>query len=66
LLVLNNGQVLKEADRLEYMNRELPKDWTFQLEMFKGRLIVDPVNMLFTGFVVVVGKDVARDRRCKG
>lgn len=48
------------------MNRELPKDWTFQLEMFKGRLIVDPVNMLFTGFVVVVGKDVARDRRCKG
>ena len=66
LLVLNNGQVLKEADRLEYMNREFPKHWAFQLQMFKRRLIVDSMNMLFAGFVVIVGQDVAGDWRREG
>jgi hypothetical protein len=65
LIVIYNGQVLKEADRLEYMNRELPKDWAFELQMFKCRLIVNAMNMLFTGFVVVIGQDVAGDRGCE-
>jgi hypothetical protein len=66
LLVLNNGQVLKEADRLEYMNREFPKHWAFELQMFQGRLIVYAMNMLFTGFVVIVGQNVAGNWRREG
>ena len=48
------------------MNRELPKYWAFELQMFQGRLIVYAMNMLFTGFVVIVGQNVAGNWRREG
>jgi hypothetical protein len=59
LIILDWREVLKEADWLENVDGKFTEHWAFQLQVFKGRLIVHTVNMLFTGLVIVICQDVA-------
>lgn len=62
----NIRKVLKETYRLENVNREFSEDWSLQLQVFESRLIINPMHVLFSCFIVIVGKNVTRHWGGKG